>query len=139
MSYFGPLLNQRLVDLHEDQKQDKYLAGCDPWCPWWEAAEEREEAIQAKLEEQDIEEPARAQMGYFSPDRPFAFWRKVSLRLAHGIPDAERVYLTMADRKAIILEGFGYLRRHPEMVEDALSPEDQAKDDEWERYVAAGL
>lgn len=80
LDYFRPLLNQRLIDLDADQKQDRYLAGADPWCPWWESAEEREEAIQAKL---------KAQKPYFGA---FGRYARVPQPLAHGIPDSERVY-----------------------------------------------
>jgi hypothetical protein len=93
LEYFGPLLNQRLIDLDVDQKQDKYLAGCDPGCPWWEAAEEREEAIQAKLAEVVIP----------WEDYPGRGWLPPSYTLAHGVPDSERIY------------GSGYLARHPEV------------------------
>lgn len=87
--YFGPLLNQRLIELDDRQKEYKYLAGADPWCPWWEAAEEREEAIQAKVSEQAIGH-------WFSGLRDG--WPAVWRELEYGIPDKERVYLTQAER-----------------------------------------
>lgn len=109
-----------LADLWKWKKEDRRLAGDalkrgdhPASIRFLAMSETKEEAIQAKLAEQEIQRPGRGQAWYAS-DMGKDWGRLVPLPLAHGIPDAVREYTC--------LEGSEYLRRHPEMAEEFLSP-----------------